>query len=184
MIAYFVLVAGWIGYFALHSVLASPLVKSRYNFKGYRIAYTLVAVFGLLAMLFYGGSIAAAPFFVSQGIPRYASMVLTILGVMIIQRSFRHYSFRGFVGLAVETAELRTDGILKHVRHPIYSGLILIIAGFFLFIPNLPTAISCGCMLLYLPIGMALEEKKLVAMFGDAYIAYKKRVPALLPKLF
>jgi len=183
MTPYFILVAGWLVYFTLHSVFASTAFKSRYNFKGYRIAYTLVAVAGLLAMLFYNGSISSAPFFVSQGIPRYASLVLTIMGVMIIQRSFRQYSIRGFVGLSEESSELRTDGILNHVRHPILSGLILIIFGFFLFIPNLPTLISCVCMLAYLPIGIMLEERKLVSLYGNAYIEYRKKVPALVPKL-
>jgi protein-S-isoprenylcysteine O-methyltransferase Ste14 len=68
------------------------------------------------------------------------------------------------------------------VRHPILAGLILIVLGFFFFIPNLPTAISCVCVLLYIPIGIYIEEKKLIATYGDQYVEYQKKVPAILPK--
>jgi protein-S-isoprenylcysteine O-methyltransferase Ste14 len=183
MMPYILLVLGWVVYLTLHSVLASPGIKKRYAFKGYRIAYTVFSVAGLLALLFYNGSISSAPFFLSAGPPRYISLVLTTFGVMIIQASFRQYSFRGFVGLGNEPAVISREGILKHVRHPIYAGTILVIAGFFLFIPNLPTLISCLCMLLYMPIGIMLEERKLIAMYGNDYVEYMRQVPALFPKL-
>ena len=82
-----------------------------------------------------------------------------------------------------EISELKKDGILGYVRHPIYTGTILVILGFFLFIPNLPTLVSCMCMLLYLPIGIYLEEKKLIALYGSAYLEYRDKVPALFPRL-
>lgn len=183
MISYFFLVIGWVAYFVLHSVLASAAVKKRYGFRGYRIVYTIFSAVGLLAMLFYNGSIAAAPFFVSQGPPRYISLMLTTFGVMLIQSSFRQYSFREFIGLTQESAQFSKEGVLKHIRHPIYAGTILVIVGFFLFIPTLPTLVSCLCMLLYIPIGIMLEEKKLIAMYGNDYLEYISKVPALFPRL-
>jgi protein-S-isoprenylcysteine O-methyltransferase Ste14 len=179
---YLILVAGWVAYFAIHSGLASPAIKQRYHFRGYRVVYVIISVAGFLALLLYNGSIAAEHFFVSSGPPRYVSLMLTTFGVMIIQSSFRQYTFMGFVGVKEEKSGLRTDGILKHVRHPIYSGTILVIIGFFLFIPNLPTLVSCICMLAYLPIGILLEERKLIATYGDAYREYRSRVPALIPR--
>lgn len=183
MMAYLILVLGWTVYLALHSLLAMPSVKERFRFRGYRLAYILFAGAGLLVLLFYNGGIDAPHFFVSRGIPRYVSLMLTTFGVMIIQSSFRQYSFRGFIGLEKEPPKLVTEGVLKYVRHPIYAGTILIIVGFFLFIPNLPTLISCACMLVYIPIGILLEERKLVNAYGEAYIEYRKRVPAVFPKL-
>jgi len=172
MVEYAILVGGWLLYFVLHSVMAG-----RTN----RIVYVLVSTTGLLALLFYNGSIHSLKFFVSEGPVRYVSLVLTTFGVMIIQTSFRQYNFKGFVGLSAEKPELKTEGVLRYVRHPIQAGIILIVLGFFFFIPNLPTLISCACILIYIPVGLYFEEKKLVALYGDQYLEYRKKVPAIIP---
>lgn len=179
---YIILIACWITYLTLHSVLATDAVKSKFPPRIFRLFYVLFSTGGLLGLLFYNGSIHSLKFFVSEGPVRYVSLVLTTFGVMIIQSSFRQYSFKGFIGFADEKKELRTEGVLQYVRHPIQAGLILIILGFFFFIPNLPTLISCVCVLIYIPIGIYLEEKKLVEAYGDRYVEYRKRVPAIVPK--
>lgn len=35
---------------------------------------------------------------------------------------------------------------------------------------------------LYFLIGISLEERKLVAKFGDAYQAYREEIPRLIPR--
>lgn len=181
--SYLILIAGWIVYFALHSILALPSVKKRFHPTRFRLLYSLLSLAGLLLLLFWNGKIQSELFIASKGPVRYLSLMLTTFGVMIIQVTFRQYSLRGFIGLAEEKTELKTTGILQYVRHPIYSGTILITLGFLLFIPNLPTLLSCCCIFAYLPIGIRLEEKKLEEFYGDAYRAYKKRVPSLIPRL-
>jgi methanethiol S-methyltransferase len=178
---YLLLILGWVAYFTLHSILAMDQVKSKFPRRVFRIFYVLFSTAGLLGLLFYNGSIHSLKFFVSEGPIRYISLMLTTFGVMIIQSSFRQYSFKGFIGFADEKKELRTDGVLKYVRHPILAGLVLIVLGFFFFIPNLPTLISCACVLLYIPIGIYIEEKKLIAAYGDRYLEYQKKVPAIFP---
>lgn len=178
---YFVLVAGWVVYFALHSILATERVKSKFPRRAFRIFYVLYSTAGLLGLMFFSGSIHSLNFFVAEGPSRYASFILTIFGVMIIQTSFRQFSLKGFIGLSEEKKVLQTHGILGYVRHPIQAGIILIVFGFFLFIPNLPTLISCVCILIYIPIGLYFEEKKLVATYGDQYVEYRKKVPAIIP---
>jgi len=172
---YLILVGGWVLYFVLHSAMAG-----RTN----RIVYVLISTAGLLALLFYNGSIHSLKFFNSDGPFRWISLAFTIAGVMIIQTSFRQFNFKGFVGLTDEKRELKTDGILGVIRHPIQAGIILIVLGFFFFIPNLPTLLSCLCILIYIPIGLYFEEKKLVAIYGDQYVKYRNEVPAMIPKNF
>jgi len=181
MMAYLILVAGWIVYFGLHSLLATNIVKSKFKARTFRLFYVLFATAGLLGLLFYNGSIHSLKFFVSEGPVRYVSLVLTTFGVMTIQSSFRQFNFKGFLGFSDEKKELKTDGVLKYVRHPIQAGIVLITIGFFFFIPNLPTLLSCVCILIYIPIGLYFEEKKLVAYYGDQYIEYRKKVPAIMP---
>jgi protein-S-isoprenylcysteine O-methyltransferase Ste14 len=185
---YGVLAGGWILYLTLHSVLASERVKRAAqnalgrHYRFYRLAYSTIATIGLVALLIVNGSISASYYFDPSGLPRYASLILTTVGVMIMQRAFKNYRLKAFLGFEQEESQLRTRGALAWVRHPIYSGLILITLGFFLFIPNLPTLITCGAILLYLPVGIYLEEKKLIREYGDAYRKYKKEVPALIPR--
>lgn len=179
---YAILTGGWILYFVLHSVLASDAVKRKVNRKNLRLFYSTFSLVGLLALLFWNGRIQSAHFFPSEGWTRYISLMVTTFGVMIIQIAFRQYNLRAFLGFSEEKDEFKTSGILQQIRHPIYTGTILVILGFFLFIPNLPTLVSCCIMLLYLPIGIYFEEKKLVAAYGDLYREYKKRVPSLIPR--
>ena len=40
-----------------------------------------------------------------------------------------------------------------------------------------------GITFVYLPIGIALEERKLIAAFGEEYRRYRREVPALIPHL-
>lgn len=187
MIAYGVLTAGWVAYFLLHSLLAEERVKkwaSRWlSPRSYRRLYNIVAAAGLLAMLVITASIPAPVFFGSTGLIRYLSLLLTTCGVMLIHVSFRSYSIRSFLGLATDgTSPLKTEGVLRYIRHPLYAGIILITVGLVLFVPNLPTLIACGSVWLYVPVGIRLEERKLVRHFGDAYRAYRKSVPALVPR--
>lgn len=175
---YIILVAGWVIYFALHSLLATDQVKSKFSRRAFRVFYVLFSTVGLLALLFYSSSIESLKFFMSV---RWLSALFTIFGVMVIQTSFRQYSLKGFLGLTIESGELQMHGILQYIRHPIQAGIILTVIGLFILIPDLPTLISCVCILIYIPIGLYFEEKKLIKMYGDQYVEYRKKVPAIIP---
>jgi protein-S-isoprenylcysteine O-methyltransferase Ste14 len=184
---YLILASGWVVYFLFHSLLASNGVKARmepFIGRSYRLVYSILASVGLVALLVFNGSIEPSRLFESTGVLRFLSLMFTTFGVMTIQLAFRQYRLKSFLGFAEEKTELKIEGILKQVRHPIYSGLILITIGFFLFIPTLATLVSCACILLYLPWGIYLEEKKLISIFGDKYLRYKEQVPSLFPRIF
>lgn len=185
---YGLLFGGWFVYFLLHSLLASLFVKRLAEsvlgraFRFYRIGYSIFALGGLVALMWLNGSINASFFIEPEGILRILSFVLTLMGAMVIQTAFRQYRLSSFVGFDSEPSVLRRHGILGVIRHPIYSGIILITMGLFLFVPNMPTLISCMSIFIYIPIGIALEEKKLVKEYGQQYLDYCKEVPALIPR--
>ena len=98
-------------------------------------------------------------------------------------KGYRYYRLL-YVGLESDAQEqFKADGILKYVRHPIYSATVLIVIAFWLFIPNVTTLVSACCIFNYLAIGIPLEEWKLIKKYGEAYREYKDRVPSIMPKI-
>jgi protein-S-isoprenylcysteine O-methyltransferase Ste14 len=180
---------GWTIYFAIHSVLAADRVKVFFKnllhsgFRFYRIVYSLLSTVGLLGLLFLNAIVGGKLVINPQGIVRYLSLMLATFGVIIVSRAFKEHDALSFVGFRQEEMKFNRSGILNYVRHPIYSGTILIVIGFFLFTPTTATLLSTVCIFAYLPIGIYLEEKKLIQQFGDQYIQYKKEVPSLIPRL-
>ncbi len=187
--SYVILCVLWILYFILHSLLASIRVKSFFKkfmkneYRFYRIIYSVISTTGLLFLSVFNASISPVIIFVSGGLVRYLSLMIATFGVIIISRAFREYKFSSFIGVEKEENEFKQTGILKHVRHPIYSGTVLIVLGFFLFNPTSATLVSVCCIIAYLPIGIYFEEKKLINQFGHEYLTYKQKTPSVFPKI-
>jgi protein-S-isoprenylcysteine O-methyltransferase Ste14 len=183
------LTLAWCGYFFLHSWLASVGVKNRVSWwvgkwnNYYRLTYSILSTTGLVFLVWFARSLPASGYFTTTRLTHSISLIMATAGIILIGMSFRHYRFSEFIGVRSEVPErLLTGGILKKIRHPIYSGTILIVLGYFFYSPTLPTLISALCIFAYLPVGIWLEEKKLIRQFGKAYLDYKKRVPALVPR--
>ena len=77
--------------------------------------------------------------------------------------------------------ELVKSGPYRFVRHPIYTGLLLMCLGSAIEIGRL----RCGLSLVLVGLGFWIklrqEEKLLLQHFPDAYPAYRKQVQALVP---
>jgi protein-S-isoprenylcysteine O-methyltransferase Ste14 len=181
---YLLLAAAWTVYFVVHSILASDAVKQRTPLgqQAYRIFYSLISILGLLLLLYFNGAISGEPLIDRTSGVRYAALILAALGVIIANAAFKNYSAAEFLGLRKErNVKLVTTGINGWVRHPLYSATLLITAGFFLYDSRIATAVSVACIWLYLVIGIYLEEKKLVKVFGDSYREYQQNVAAVIP---
>jgi protein-S-isoprenylcysteine O-methyltransferase Ste14 len=79
--------------------------------------------------------------------------------------------------------ELITTGIYNYVRHPIYTGVLLMGIGTVLFFGTVGILILFLWMLLYFWYKLIQEEKLLTEHFPNSYPKYKKRVKAVIPHI-
>jgi len=177
----------WLLYFALHSLLAADGVK-RYTertmptvYRRYRLWYSMVAFAGLSALLWWTVAHPGRLLFA----PQYWGALLVVFGVWLTMAAFRNYDIREFFGLlrapVVRHSALQTSGLNAWVRHPLYSGALCMFPGVALCFPYAACWSGVLALLVYLPVGIYLEEQKLEAQFGAAYVGYKKRVKAVVP---
>ena len=78
---------------------------------------------------------------------------------------------------------LATTGIYARMRHPQYGAFILIMLGFLLQWPTLPTLIMFP-ILAFMYVRLALKEERTVeAEFGDEYRRWAAVTPRFIPRL-
>jgi protein-S-isoprenylcysteine O-methyltransferase Ste14 len=101
------------------------------------------------------------------------------LGVGLLGAFVRLYA-SGFI---VKNQELATDGAYRYVRHPLYTGNILLVLGFALAGSRwwgIPLALLFFWF--YYPAAIEYEDRKLRRLFGTSWETWSARTPALLPR--
>lgn len=79
---------------------------------------------------------------------------------------------------------LATTGPYARLRHPQYAAFVLIMFGFLIQWPTIPT-LAMFPILVFVYVRLARrEEREALAEFGDAYADYRAATPAFLPRLF
>jgi len=184
----------WLGYFLLHSWLAAATTKAWVAahwprlMHYYRLVYNLLAVLLLALPLYFTLAPNEPPLWQWQGAWRWLADGLALLAVLGFLYSLRFYDGGVFLGLSQwrrraqqveEAGDLRISPLHRYVRHPWYSlGLVLIWTRDM----DAPMLLSSILITLYFIFGSRLEEGKLQALYGEAYAAYCKAVPGLLPR--
>ncbi len=84
---------------------------------------------------------------------------------------------------AQRSGTVATTGAYAYVRHPQYDAFVLIMLGFLLQWPTLPTLLMFPILVyVYRHLGR-LEEREALAVFGEAYRAYMRQTPPFIPRL-
>jgi len=84
----------------------------------------------------------------------------------------------------VEGHQLLTDGVYSRIRHPLYLGEIMRNLGFTLILSSLYGFVIVLVGSLFLPFRIEIEERMLLAEFGQEYEEYKKRTKKLIPYIY
>jgi protein-S-isoprenylcysteine O-methyltransferase Ste14 len=77
--------------------------------------------------------------------------------------------------------ELVTGGPYHWVRHPIYSGLLLLALGWAVWRGQWSGFWGLAVLVVLLLVKARSEEQLMIQHFGEAYLGYKARVKALVP---
>ncbi|PIE55963.1 MAG: hypothetical protein CSA34_06670 [Desulfobulbus propionicus] len=190
------LLLAWILWCALHSLLIAAPVKRWFARRGgrllagYRLGYVIFSIVSLMPLLWYSFSREQQVLFAWHGWWHLPQATLLLAAVLLFHGGTRVYDAGYFLGLkqwmeyrigrTPSVTPFRDSGILAWVRHPWYSGGLLLLwtAGPVSDV-NLPIKLLLTG---YFILGTWFEEGKLKAELGDAYTEYCSRVPMLIPR--
>lgn len=187
------LALAWLGYFVLHSLLASLGVKRWVASRRpalmpvYRLAFNGLAILLLLPVVKLHMAYQGAFLWQWQGAWFWLANGLASAAVLGFFWSLGYYDMAEFFGFrqwrqgtrSVEDQEhLRISPLHRFVRHPWYFLALVIVWTRDM---NAAQLLSSVLVTLYFLIGSRLEERKLLVYHGDAYRRYRERVPALFP---
>ena len=110
-------------------------------------------------------------------------IVITLLTGLIVAIAARRTLARNWSGAVAlkEDHELITRGPYKYVRHPIYTGMLLMILGTGLSVATLGACIGFFIILVGVLLKLRQEEALLTKHFAQGYLSYKKRTRTLIP---
>jgi protein-S-isoprenylcysteine O-methyltransferase Ste14 len=116
----------------------------------------------------------------------WAGIILMLLGA-----AFRAYAIRVLGRYFVVTVAVGPDqrvidvGPYRYIRHPSYSGALLVLLGLGLTLTNWASlAVLAACNLIGFAYRVNVEERALRDVLGSPYIAYMGRTHRFIPFVF
>jgi methanethiol S-methyltransferase len=188
--------AGLLGLFAVqHSLMARPFFKrwlTRFVPEpAERSTYVLFSSLALILLFWAWQPLGGVVWSVTH--PVGAALLLGGFGfgwllVLVTTFMINHFDLFGlrqvwksFRGEAYRPLKFVTPGPYRLVRHPLYVGWFCA----FWFTPTMTVThvVFAIATTVYILVAIQLEERDLVDVHGNDYVAYRKRTPMLVPGL-
>lgn len=123
--------------------------------------------------------------FVLNWVSIIGTVLLTLGGLLLLLNRIYLGKYGGPKLVIEEEHRLITTGLYQYIRHPMYSGFLLLFFGYSLSFGSIviTIAISVAFFLIF-KTRMDIEEKLLISEFGEEYSSYIKRTKRLFPLLY
>jgi len=187
---------GLLAAFAIqHSGMARPAFKRWWTRvipeAAERSTYVLVSSLALVALFVHWQPIGGVVWTAPEGAGRASVIGLYLFGwLLLLYTTFLidHFDlfglaqvWRRLAGKNYRPPQFRTPSLYRLVRHPLYIGwLVIFWAAPTMTVAHLVFAVMTTA---YILIAIQLEERDLVAAFGNDYVEYRRRTPMLVPRL-
>jgi protein-S-isoprenylcysteine O-methyltransferase Ste14 len=171
--------AGWIVFWAYWLVMAATAKagRSRWTqFAGVRVGIILVILLLIRPRVFKGHAAATGnPWLLGTGLAIFVlGLALAVWARVYLGRNW------GMPMSQRADPELVTTGPYRRVRHPIYSGIILGMAGTAIAV-SLYWLIAVVILGAYFLFSAVVEERTMAKLFPAAYPPYKHATKMLIP---
>ncbi len=144
--------------------------------KSNAFAASQFVLFGAFAIVYF-----AAPGVLLFSSPKIAGDIVVIAGLVLMAAAF--VSLREVIQVQPEPkagGHLVTSGVYRRLRHPIYTGIVLILIGLFVREPGAFVAVAAVVIVVFLVVKSRFEERLLRERYPD-YAEYMKRSWGVLP---
>jgi len=157
---------------------------------GLALSYTVLTVI-LAAALFIAYDVRRQLLGMDYGLNGLliaAGLTCFIIATIIGQAMKKQFTVAKLLGVQeiksdARPQELVTKGIYSRIRHPRYASVLLGLIGLSLIANYLGAYIATALFVPGLYAIILMEERELVARFGDAYREYCMRVPRFIPRM-
>jgi methanethiol S-methyltransferase len=154
-----------------------------------RSVYVLLASLALILLLWQWRPIPAVVWQITNAQVAMTMTALSLAGWLLVLFStflINHFELFGLqqvaanlAGRTMPAARFKTPVLYKFVRHPIYLGFI--IAFWATPVMTVGHLLFAAVTTAYIFVGIALEERDLIQLFGEEYKRYRAQVGMLAP---
>lgn len=158
--------------------MGKPTISPAFFYTGKFLLFGLWALLAVVSV--YPEWRTFVPFQIQESIPDVQLLMAAVLLIpanLIIVPAYVSMGMVTHIGLPQGKHELRTSGIYRFSRNPMYASFIFLNAATFLVIPSLLVlAVAIYGMVVHHFIILG-EEKYLSLTFGETYFRYKSETP-------
>ncbi len=173
----------WALYWCIAAFATKPV--RRKESVGSRLTHYIPLLLAILLVISprLAGTVLATRFLPRSVILFWIGTVLLVAGMLftLVARRYLGGNWSGTVTLKQDHTLIRS-GPYRFVRHPIYTGLLLAFFGSGVIALGEWRGLAALALLTAAFLRkIQIEERFMLEQFGDAYVRYRREVPALIP---